>query len=495
MTQFPADPIPHPAQDGLSANRAVPPRHLLTRNPTITAHEHDHQRARSRRRFLRNVGAGVAMLATGARAAAAGLTATVRNPLLRAPLALLIDDSCPVINLGWHWIKTRHDWRLRLHPGTEASGWERLHDKLGTMESTVPADFAREWGEWCGEQGIRGKFSMVPFPAGVGRIDQNFPGHPERELREWLRVTREIIQPNFDLTPEVMTHTAVVDLKTWKLTDAWEQYEWMDPPVEPLTDYLAAAMQLLKNAGLACDGMTSPGAFGKKKEEAYARAVLDASMRVTGNTRPFYFVWVRAEENPETPLWHVDKAQGRAIASVMPGTGDWFGGSGYDPSEPDKFITEDLEHGRVPKLLQQELPTILLGHWPCFFANGAPGFKTLKIVKRRLDAFDPDRTRTLWMKTSDIGRYEMAKKLSDITITPGAKSDEADVSIVTKFPTTNFTLTLSREAKRLRLGGKDLCEVKSLRDFNRDSFLVKGGCTHLAFDLAEGTTALHATLA
>ena len=100
MTQFPADPIPHPAQDGLSANRAVPPRHLLMRNPAITAHEHDHQRARSRRRFLRNVGAGVAMLATGARAAAAGLTATVRNPLLRAPLALLIDDSCPVINLG-----------------------------------------------------------------------------------------------------------------------------------------------------------------------------------------------------------------------------------------------------------------------------------------------------------------------------------------------------------------------------------------------------------
>jgi hypothetical protein len=495
MTQFPAHHIPHTAQDGLSANRAAPRRHFLPGKPTLPDPEHDQHRALLRRRFLRDVGAGVAMLATGARAAAGGLTATVRNPLLRAPLALLIDDSCPVINLGWHWIKARHDWRLRLHPGTAAAGWERLHDKLGTMESTVPADFAREWGEWCGEQGIRGKFSMVPFPAGVGRIDQNFPGHPERELREWLRVTREIIQPNFDLTPEVLTHTAVVDLKTWKLTDAWEQYEWVDPPVEPLTDYLTAAMQLLKNAGLACDGMTSPGAFGKKREEAYARAALEASMRVTGNTRPFYFVWVRAEENPETPLWHVDKAQGRAIASVMPGTGDWFGGSGYDPSEPDKFITEDLEHGRVPKLLQEERPTILLGHWPCFFANGAPGFKTLKIVKRRLDALDPDRTRTLWMKTSEIGRYEMAKKLSDIAITPGAKSDEAGVSIVTKFPTTNFTLALNREAKQLRLGGKDLREVKSIRDFRSGSFLVKGGRTHLAFDLAEGKTALYAAFA
>jgi hypothetical protein len=37
--------------------------------------------------------------------------------------------------------------------------------------------------------------------------------------------------------------------------------------------------------------------------------------------------------------------------------------------------------------------------------------------------------------------------------------------------------------------------VKSIRDFRRDSFLVKGGRTHLAFDLAAGKTALHATFA
>jgi hypothetical protein len=254
-------------------------------------------------------------------------------------------------------------------------------------------------------------------------------------------------------------------------------------------------MQLLKNAGIACDGVTSPGAFGKKKEDAYSRAALEAAIRVTGNTRPFYFLWVRADENPETPLWHVDKAQGRAIASVMPGTSDWFGGSGYDPSEPDKFIAEDLEHGRVPMLLRQELPTILLGHWPCFYANGGPGFKTLKTVKRRLDALDPDRTRTLWVKTSDIGRYEMAKKQSDITITPGAKADDAVVSIATKFPAAHFTLTLNRATKRLRLAGNDLREVKSIRDFRSDTFMTEGASTHVAFDLPEGNTTLLATFA
>jgi hypothetical protein len=191
----------------------------------------------------------------------------------------------------------------------------------------------------------------------------------------------------------------------------------------------------------------------------------------------------------------VDKAQGRAIASVIPGTGDWFGGSGYDPSEPDKFIAEDLEKGRVPELLKKDLPTILLGHWPCFYANDAPGFKTLRTVKRRLDALDPDRTRTLWMKTSEIGRYEMAKKLSDITVAPGASADEVGVNISTKFPTTNFTLTLNRTTKRLRLGGNDLRETNSIRDFRSGTFMLEGARTHVAFDLPEGTTALLATFA
>ena len=47
-----------------------------------------------------------------------------------------------------------------------------------------------------------------------------------------------IIWKSFDLTPEMLTHTRVVDLKTWQLTEQWEQSEWVDPPVELLTDYI-----------------------------------------------------------------------------------------------------------------------------------------------------------------------------------------------------------------------------------------------------------------
>jgi len=101
-------------------------------------------------------------------------------------------------------------------------------------------------------------------------------------------VTKDVIWKNFDLTPEMLTHTRVVDLNTWQLTEELEQGKWVDPPVELLTDYIATAMQLRKNVGIACEGVTSPGAFGKRKETAYARAVLDAALRVNNNLRLRY---------------------------------------------------------------------------------------------------------------------------------------------------------------------------------------------------------------
>jgi hypothetical protein len=108
--------------------------------------------------------------------------------------------------------------------------------------------------------------------------------------------------------------------------------------VDQLTEYITTAMQLLKNVGIACDGVTSPGAFGKRKEIAYARAVLDAALAVNNNPRPFYFLNMEMEKMPEVPIRHVDKAKGIAIASIIGCGGDWFGATGYDTANPDLFI-------------------------------------------------------------------------------------------------------------------------------------------------------------
>jgi len=417
---------------------------------------------------------------------------TVCNPLLRTPLALIIDDSCPIINLGYYWIKQRHDWRVRCEPASAASGWEQQYDKLDLMPKTIPAAFAAEWGEWCGAQGVKGKFSMVPFPAGMGRIDRDFPGFPKSELDGWLRAAKNIISKNFDLTPEMLTHTHVVDLKTWALTRDWEQREWVDPPVERLTDYIAAAMELLRNVGIACEGVTSPGAFGQRKEAAYAQATLDAALRVNNNPRPFYFLWVKVkrEEMPDVPIWCVEKDKGRAVASIVACAGDWFGATGYGEANPDLFITEDLQGGRLPAVLREERPCVLVGHWPCFYANEEVGFKVLKEVKRRLDGYDPDGTKTLWMKTSEIGHYWMARELSDIVVEQREGEPSVRIKIESQFPTANFTLSVDVPAKQVQVNGAELSEVKSRRDFRSGTFLVEGAQTFLAFDLAMGGAAI-----
>jgi hypothetical protein len=450
---------------------------------------------RSRRCFLGTVaagGAGLALSGKGIHAAEPAtrpaLRPTVCNPLLRTPLSLIIDDSCPVINKAYYWIQQRHDWRLRRHPGSKPSGWEVHYDKLDKMPNTIPAAFAAQWGQWCAEQGIRGKFTMIPFPAGVGRIDKGFPGFPERELTEWLRVTKEILRPNFDLTPEMLTHTRVVDLKTWQLTEQWEQGAWVDPPLDLLTDYIATAMQLLRNAGIRCEGVTSPGGFGSRKEEAYAKAVLDASMRVNDNPRPFYFLRLIHKGLPDIPIRHAQKEKGIAIASIVSCAGDWFGATGFDTADPDLFITRDLKSGRMPEVLGAERPAIMVGHWPCFYVNEQVGFRVLKEVKRRLDAYDPDRMKTLWMKNSEIGHYWMARELSDITEVRGG------VRIATNFPALNFTLSLDGAASRVQYSAADLRRVRSRQGFRSGTFLVEGKKTFVAFDLAAGETLLDVTV-
>ena len=352
-------------------------------------------------------------------------------------------------------------------------------------------------GKWC-----ESKFSLIPYPAGIGRIDEGFPNFPVQEYQAWLRIYREIIWPNFDLTPEMLTHTAVVDLDTFTLTEEWEQVEWVDPPTDNrLTDYIITALEMLDNIGILCEGVTSPGAFGKRQEAAYAKAVLTASQEVTNNPRPFYFLWLKHDELPDVPIWYAEKEKGIAIASIVSCAGDWFGGwTGYDLGDADRFITEDGQGGRLPPILEKELPCVLVGHWPGFYFNGEKsGFDVLKTVKARLNSYDPDGTKTLWMKNSEIGHYGMAREFTDIVVGKIRSAVEStsitqQIQLSTQFPTANFTLSIDESIRHVQINGWDLRQVHSRRDFQRDTFLCEGKQTFIAFDLEVGDTRLELTL-
>lgn len=419
------------------------------------------------------------------------MKASVCNPLGRAPLALIVDDSCPLLNLAPLWIEQRHAWRQKHHPGTPSEHWEGDISRLPSLPRLIPTSFAARWGDWCGEHGVKGKFSVIPCPAGLGRIDHKLHGVAPTELQRWLDVARDTIQPNFDLTPEMLSHTHVLDLKSLQPTEAWEQVEWVNPPPEQLFDYISLSFQILKNVGIAAQGVTSPGAFAKKQEAAHARAVLDAAHAVNGIERPFYFLWLDNDEWPSTPLWCADKDAGRAVASIVSCSGDFFGGwTGYDGAgHADLMISEDGQSGRLPQVLERGLPCVLVGHWPGFYFGGEEvGFNVLKEVKRRLSLFDPDGTRTLWMKTSEIGHYEMARRLSDIAVRVQGEQEVIEVS--TQFPSGRFTLELDAPLRRVAVNGGELREVKSKRDFASGTFWREGRRTFVAFDLGAGTTEL-----
>ena len=192
------------------------------------------------------------------------------------------------------------------------------------------------------------------------------------------------------------------------------------------------------------------------------------------------------------PIWYAEKENGIAIASIVACAGDWFGGwTGYDLGDADRFITEDLQGGRLPPILKKELPCVLVGHWPGFYFNGEKlGFDVLKTVKSRLDNYDPDRTKTLWMKTSEIGHYWMARELTDITV----MEEQQQIHLATQFPTANFTLAIDAPIRHVQVNGWDLREVRSRRDFQSDTFLCEGSQTFIAFDLEIGETELILTV-
>src|SRR5207237_838434 len=108
------------------------------------------------------------------------------------------------------------------------------------------------------------------FPACVGRLDRMLPGWSPRDLRESLDVVRKVIVPNFDIHPEMNTHTRVIDTKTGHPYPAMrlefmENWGWTTgKSADEIADYIAYALRILKNVDLPCEGITTPGGFGTK---------------------------------------------------------------------------------------------------------------------------------------------------------------------------------------------------------------------------------------
>ncbi|HEU5318391.1 MAG TPA: hypothetical protein VFX49_19925 [Chloroflexota bacterium] len=426
-----------------------------------------------------------------------------RHALDKVPLSLIVDDSAPVVNLNHFFLRDR----IR-HTGQ----YQRWED----VPVSIPEAFTREWAEWCAAHGVKGKYSVVPCPAGIGRIDQGLPLFDRQQLESWLAVCRETIVPNFDVTPEMLTHTFILDPETLKpLPDRpWEQYEWRsfgEGEAERVGTYIELACRILANVDLPPQGVTSPGGFGGQSLPLYVRLAGEAVRRVTGNPTPYVFQRVSANSEDrglatgddkrlgsvpggrpvDTPVWYADRvagtAVGEAIACVGDHTGSW---TGYGEADPDRYITEDLQGGRLVQVIGNGDPCILVSHWQGFYGmhdDDRRGFRALQIVVDRLRQLDPWGERTVWRKTSEITTYSCMRALAKVDV---AASDDGSIGVKLDLPLRMPELTLrltglgAGRERRVCVDGRPLDRAASRAAFRSGTYVLEEDALLLAFDPA-----------
>jgi len=121
------------------------------------------------------------------------------------PVTLIIDDAAPCINVyRWHAAEAQKTDKPTLMSGEP-------------VVREVPVTFAAELAEVLQRRGIKGKFTVLPCPAGLGSIAQGLQGYPQADVERWLAIVRREIAPRMDITPEILTHVKAVDLATHTL--------------------------------------------------------------------------------------------------------------------------------------------------------------------------------------------------------------------------------------------------------------------------------------
>jgi hypothetical protein len=411
----------------------------------------------------------------------------VLNPRARVPVSLIIDDSTCLVNLA-HFGMPQFAQTFPQRDDYQKP-WK-------TWPREIPDSFVRKFAHWCAEHGVKGKYSIVPYPACVGWLDRYLPGWSYEELQDSLDLVRQLMVPNWDIHPEMVSHTRVVDTKTGRpYADCGEHFmenwRWTDgKSVDELAGYMSYALQILKNVDLPCQGITTPGGFGNRVLPELAQATLQSCRDVYAVEIPHYFRHLYTDDQSVAP--RVEYAAGldgpdpQCVVSIIGCTGDWFGGwDGDTPGNADLFITQDLDAGRMIDVIQRDEPAVMVCHWPGIYFNGREhGFRVLQEVVARLQRrFD----HLVWMKLAEIARYWAAKELTQISMQPNGIQLEAP------FAAPEFTVRIPQASAanvQVFSGG----QTQSLRNVGRISDLQSGTCcredrgTTLCFDLRKGRT-------
>jgi len=345
------------------------------------------------------------------------------------------------------------------------------------------------------------------------------PGWTRKELEASLDLVRTLMMPDWDIHPELMTHTWGVDTKTGRAypdrTDK-NMENWgfsVGKSADYLADYFAYAYKILKNAGLTCEGLTTPGGFGNRVLPQLSQATLEATRDVFNAEIPHYFRHLYVDHRSVAPRIEyatgfekyyqalrnnksvADASDPRCVVSIIGCTGDWFGSwDGLQTCETDKYIAADLRGGRLPQVIARGEPAVLVCHWAGIYSNGdETGFRAFRDVVHRLKAAYDN---LQWMKLSEIARYWAAKELTEIETTDRGlilRAPYAAPQFTVRFSTPRL-LNPQAHAPKIMHAGKPiaLTEVKKLLQLTNNTWLREENTLVVCFDLPKGETTIDA---
>ena len=331
------------------------------------------------------------------------------------PIALIVDDPAPLINVfWWHAAERQQASSPTLNSGEPVA-------------QTVPVDFLHRFAEVIEKWGIRGKFSVLPYPAGLGKISEGWRGCDTDALSRWIETARRRVMPLMDITPEILTHAKALDLDSFGLLDENER-DWASHQSEAtLTPYIAAALRFLNEVGLEATGVTSPWDFGLQVEDDYRQAIRRAMRQVNDRRHTWYFLHTDAQATHLRSSVVCRDADGWLV-SIVSQCGDHIWETmetrdeslDYVRSVADRYLTEDGSEGRLAALFRAGTPIVFHTHWQSLYSNGrCTGLRVLDEAGRRIDrAWGSD---VRWLKCSDLASEIAANARAEV---PGEGSGE-----------------------------------------------------------------------
>jgi hypothetical protein len=260
---------------------------------------------------------------------------------------------------------------------------------------------------------------------------------------------------------------------------------------DELGAYIAYALGILREAGLTCEGVTTPGGFGSRARPSLAQGTLQAVRSVFKAEIPHYFrdLYDRGDQSvaPRVELAAgLDTPNPECVVSVVACTGDWTGG--WDctlPGGADKFITADGKAGRMVDVVTRGEPAMMLAHWTGVYFNGQElGLQILQEVVKRLHArFD----NLIWMKLAELSRYWAAKELTALA------REGNTVRLLAPYACPDFTIRVKGAGvPKISAPGKEvpLSEVNALGKLTSGTWARDGEGVAVCFGLEKGPSEL-----